>query len=44
VRTFGVETAEQDGGTRVALTGDLDLSTAKRAEEALEELAAGRRG
>jgi anti-sigma B factor antagonist len=37
VRSFAVETGEQGNATRVALSGDLDLSTAKRAEEAIEE-------
>jgi anti-sigma B factor antagonist len=35
VRSFGVETDELGDAVRIALTGDLDLSTAKRAEEAI---------
>ena len=34
--TFTVDTGELDGGVRVILSGDLDLSTAKQAEEAIE--------
>jgi anti-anti-sigma factor len=41
VRSFGVETGELNGALRVALRGDLDLSTAKRAEEAIEEAERG---
>jgi anti-sigma B factor antagonist len=38
VRAFGVETHELgDGAVRVALSGDLDLSTAPRAERAIDE-------
>jgi anti-anti-sigma factor len=37
VRSFSVETGEHDNSMRVALTGDLDLSTAKRAEQAIED-------
>jgi anti-sigma B factor antagonist len=37
VRSFGVETDELGDAVRVALTGDLDLSTAKQAEEAIIE-------
>lgn len=35
--TFTVDTGELDGGVRVILSGDLDLSTAKQAEQAIEE-------
>ena len=41
VRSFGVETGELDDAIRVALSGDLDLSTAKRAEQAIEEAERG---
>jgi anti-sigma B factor antagonist len=37
VRSFAVETGELGEGIRVALSGDLDLSTAKRAEQAIED-------
>lgn len=37
MRSFGVETGELGDAVRIALTGDLDLSTAKRAEEAITE-------
>ena len=36
MRSFNVETIEAENATHVKLTGDLDLSTAKRAEEAIE--------
>ena len=35
--TFTVDTGELDGGVRVIFSGDLDLSTAKQAEQAIEE-------
>ena len=41
MRTFGVETGQQDHATHVALRGDLDLSTAKRAEQAIEDAEKG---
>jgi anti-sigma B factor antagonist len=41
VPTFTVETGEHDGGVRVILSGDLDLSTAKQAEQAIEEAERG---
>lgn len=37
MRSFNVETAEHDNATHVLLRGDLDLSTAKQAEQAIEE-------
>jgi anti-anti-sigma factor len=37
VRSFNVETVEADNATHVKLSGDLDLSTSKRAEEAIEQ-------
>ena len=37
MRSFNVETTEQGGAVHVKLSGDLDLSTSKRAEEAIEE-------
>jgi anti-sigma B factor antagonist len=37
VRSFGVETGELGEAVHVRLTGDLDLSTAKRAEQAIED-------
>ena len=37
MRSFNVETSEGDNATHVKLSGDLDLSTAKRAEEAIEQ-------
>ena len=36
MRSFNVETTEAENATHVKLSGDLDLSTAKRAEEAIE--------
>lgn len=39
--TFTVDTGEVDGGVRVILSGDLDLSTAKQAEQAIEEAERG---
>ena len=36
MRSFNVETTEADNATHVKLSGDFDLSTAKRAEEAIE--------
>jgi anti-sigma B factor antagonist len=41
VPTFTVDTGELDGGVRVILSGDLDLSTAKEAEQAIEEAERG---
>jgi anti-anti-sigma factor len=41
VPTFTVDTGELDGGVRVVLSGDLDLSTAKQAEQAIEEAERG---
>jgi len=41
VPTFTVDTGEVDGGVRVILSGDLDLSTAKQAEQAIEEAERG---
>jgi anti-sigma B factor antagonist len=41
VPTFTVDTGELDGGVRVILSGDLDLSTAKQAEQAIEEAERG---
>ena len=41
VRSFKVETTEHDTATHVVLSGDLDLSTSKRAEEAIEEAERG---
>jgi anti-sigma B factor antagonist len=41
VPTFSVDTGELDGGVRVILSGDLDLSTAKEAEQAIEEAERG---
>lgn len=35
--TFNVETEQQEDATHVLLSGDLDLSTAKQAEQAIEE-------
>ena len=44
MRSFGVETGELGDAMHVKLSGDLDLSTAKRAEQAIEEAErAGRR-
>ena len=37
MRSFTVETGSLGQATVVSLSGDLDLSTAKRAEEAIEE-------
>jgi anti-sigma B factor antagonist len=37
VRSFSVETGSLGDGTVVSLRGDLDLSTAKRAEQAIED-------
>jgi anti-sigma B factor antagonist len=37
VRSFSVETGSLGQATLVSLSGDLDLSTAKRAEQAIEE-------
>jgi len=37
VRSFSVETDSLGEGTVVSLSGDLDLSTAKRAEQAIED-------
>jgi anti-sigma B factor antagonist len=37
VRSYNVETTEQGDAVHVKLTGDLDLSTSKRAEEAIQE-------
>ena len=37
MRSFGVETGELGDAMHVKLSGDLDLSTAKRAEQAIEE-------
>jgi anti-sigma B factor antagonist len=37
VRSFSVETDSLGDGTVVSLSGDLDLSTAKRAEQAIED-------
>lgn len=36
MRSFGVETGELGDAAHVMLNGDLDLSTAKRAEQAIE--------
>jgi anti-sigma B factor antagonist len=41
VPTFTVDTGEVEGGVRVILSGDLDLSTAKQAEQAIEEAERG---
>jgi anti-anti-sigma factor len=41
VRSFAVETGEQGDTVTVTLSGDLDLSTAKRAEEAIEQAERG---
>jgi anti-sigma B factor antagonist len=37
VRSFEVETGELGDAVHVTLSGDLDLSTAKRAEQAIED-------
>lgn len=37
MRSFKVETAEGDNAMHVSLSGDLDLSTAKQAEQAIED-------
>jgi anti-sigma B factor antagonist len=37
VPSFTVQTAEHDNATHVLLRGDLDLSTAKQAEQAIED-------
>jgi anti-sigma B factor antagonist len=37
VRSFAVDTGELGDAIHVSLSGDLDLSTAKRAEEAIED-------
>jgi anti-sigma B factor antagonist len=37
VRSFEVETGELGDAAHVTLSGDLDLSTAKRAEQAIED-------
>ncbi len=37
MRSFGVETGELGDAMHVKLRGDLDLSTAKQAEQAIEE-------
>lgn len=37
MRSFEVETGEQGDAVHVTLSGDLDLSTAKRAEQAIED-------
>lgn len=37
MRSFNVETGEVGQAVHVRLSGDLDLSTAKRAEQAIEE-------
>jgi anti-anti-sigma factor len=37
VRSFSISTAEQDNAIHVLLSGDLDLSTAKQAEQAIED-------
>ena len=37
MRSFSISTAEQDNAIHVLLSGDLDLSTAKQAEQAIED-------